>query len=166
MVRFPFQIRTTNPFFQSGGMVSECHTAVKTACNPRIMASLLALSSSALMLQMPAAFPLLNFATASLTSPMQFRQWVDQHPASATLQSGAVRLEDGGCKGKTLFNPPCFTTATSSPLCSIRSSEVLDRTRDGGQTRRWPGEYSGTCRGRTPLPRPLQPALPATRGCL
>ena len=25
---------------------------------------------------------------------VQFRQWVDQHPASATLQSEAVRLED------------------------------------------------------------------------
>ena len=37
----PFlQIGTTKPFFQSVGMVPECHTAVMTACNPDIMASL------------------------------------------------------------------------------------------------------------------------------
>ena len=94
MVPFPFQIGTTNSFFQSGGMVPECHTAVKTACNPRIMVSPPALSSSALMLQTPAAFPPLNFAKASLTSSVAgaVRRRADQHPASLILRLGGSTM--------------------------------------------------------------------------
>lgn len=36
-VLFLFQIVTTNPFFQSWGIVADCHTVVKTACNLWIM---------------------------------------------------------------------------------------------------------------------------------
>ena len=59
---FLFQIRTTNTLFQSGEMIPKCHTAINTVCNPRIKASLPALNNSALMLQMPTAFPPLNLA--------------------------------------------------------------------------------------------------------
>ena len=71
MIPFPFQVGMTNPFFQSAGMVPECHTAVKTACNPRIMDSPPALSSPTLIIQMTGVFPPINFATASLTSSME-----------------------------------------------------------------------------------------------
>merc|ERR1712035_311358 len=65
---FPFQIRTTNPLFQSGGMVLDCQTADRTASNPWIMASPPAFSISALIPQTPAALPPFNLFTASLTS--------------------------------------------------------------------------------------------------
>ena len=96
MVLFPLSHRDDQPLVSVRGMVPECHTAVKTTYNPWIMASHPALSNSALMLRIPAAIPLLNFATGSLASSMevQFCQWMDQHSASVIQQFRTVFLED------------------------------------------------------------------------
>ena len=88
---FPFPNRNANPHFQAEGMVPECHTAVKTACNPRIVASPPALSSFALMLQTPAASS--TFATASLTSSRGYSLVMGGSTSTICLRLSAWRVD-------------------------------------------------------------------------
>lgn len=65
---FPSHIWTIRPVFQSREMVLDYHTVLKASRKPRIMATHLAQSSPALLLQTPAALLAVSFVTASLTS--------------------------------------------------------------------------------------------------
>lgn len=118
---YPLEIRVV---VLNLGMVPDCYTANKPACRPRVMVLSPTLTSSALMLQAPAAFSPFNFAAASLTSTRAFglQQWMDWHPLPYTMSS---ELPTWKVRHVELFKLLSLLGALYPSLCDVRWASEL-----------------------------------------